>query len=85
MLQVSQWTPVDVRRWLQSVGEPALAASFGGSVAGSNLVNITDEDLKEFSVEPAAHRVAVLGKIADVLQGTQDEAALDESGGSDFA
>lgn len=82
---MSQWTAVDVRRWLQSVGEPALAASFGGSVAGNNLAHITDEDLKEFSVEPAAHRVAVLGKIAELLQDTHDEAALDESGGSGFA
>jgi hypothetical protein len=63
---------VDVRRWLQSVGEPALAASFGGNMTGSNLLGVTEQDLEAYSVEPAAHRVAVLEKIVILAGAGQD-------------
>ena len=66
------------------MGEPALAASFGGGVTGSNLVGLTEQDLEAYSVEPTAHRAAVLQKIA-VLAGRRQDAALNESGGSEYS
>jgi hypothetical protein len=66
--RVQDWQPTDVVRWLEGLGLGPYAATFlDNAIHGSNLLELSRDDLKELGVAALGHRMT-LSKAIDGLR-----------------
>jgi len=85
---VQTWSVTETAAWLESIELPELKRAFmEQEVAGSELLELTDHDLREMGVDRLGHRKKILRRVA-VLKGdnvdTTSDSHLAESSSSNL-